>query len=140
MICKKARRSPVAFTLVELLVVIGIIAVLIGILLPALTRARDAAGRTQCLSNMRQMYTLLRMYEVNFKGAAPIGYQHGSANVAASADKRNNYYLSRQANPPDNSAGTNVRFVGLGLLFPANLVKLGEGKVFYCPAFQGDLN
>jgi prepilin-type N-terminal cleavage/methylation domain-containing protein len=51
-----------AFTLVELLVVIGIIALLVAILMPALTRARDQAVRVQCMNNVRQLLLGCHMY------------------------------------------------------------------------------
>jgi len=60
-----------AFTLVELLVVIGIIALLISILLPALNRAREQANATKCASNMRQLYMYLVMYTGENKNFLP---------------------------------------------------------------------
>jgi prepilin-type N-terminal cleavage/methylation domain-containing protein/prepilin-type processing-associated H-X9-DG protein len=66
-----ASKSRRAFTLVELLVVIGIIALLISILLPALNRARVQAAATKSLSNLRQIHLALEMYRNAFNGRYP---------------------------------------------------------------------
>ena len=70
-----------AFTLVELLVVIGIIAVLIGILLPALNRARAAALTVSCSSNLRQIYLAARNYAAENKDSLPYGMAFPRENV-----------------------------------------------------------
>jgi prepilin-type processing-associated H-X9-DG protein/prepilin-type N-terminal cleavage/methylation domain-containing protein len=59
------------FTLVELLVVIGIIATLIAFLLPALSKARDASLTAQCMSNMRQNGLAMQLYENDNPGCLP---------------------------------------------------------------------
>lgn len=64
-----------AFTLIELLVVISIIALLVGILLPALGAARRAAQDLQCSSNLRQQMVGVFSYATNYKGVLPVGYQ-----------------------------------------------------------------
>jgi len=65
------KRRHLGFTLVELLVVIGIIALLISMLLPALNRARDSARTLQCLSNLRQIQFGLLQYLRDNKDIIP---------------------------------------------------------------------
>jgi prepilin-type N-terminal cleavage/methylation domain-containing protein len=62
------------FTLVELLVVMGIIAVLIAILLPALSRSRETANRVKCGSNLRSIGQMLNSYAAQNRGAYPRTY------------------------------------------------------------------
>jgi prepilin-type N-terminal cleavage/methylation domain-containing protein len=110
------RRRKNGFTLVELLVVIGIIALLISMLLPALNKARWMAQKTVCLSNLRQLGTAFRMYAIQHKDAIPIGYM---------SQKQFSYVINW-----NNTNGTKVS--QMGLLVIANVLK--APKTYYCPA------
>ena len=70
-------RKRMAFTLVELLVVIGIIALLLAILLPALNRARQQANSLWCLSNLRQIGIAITAYTEDNNGNYPLYYWNG---------------------------------------------------------------
>jgi prepilin-type processing-associated H-X9-DG protein len=69
-----------AFTLVEILVVIGVIAILIGLLLPALNRAREQARVVKCASNIRQIYHAVVMYANEHRGKLPFAEAHPGLN------------------------------------------------------------
>ena len=66
------KTGKASFTLIELLVVIAIIAILAGMLLPALTRSRESAKASQCLGNQKQINLMLALYSDGSKGWYPV--------------------------------------------------------------------
>ena len=96
---KSSRRS--AFTLVELLVVIGIIAVLISVLLPVLGAARRSADKAKCLASLHQMGDAYKMYASDNRGAWPVSVHFwpgvGTINgmAAPHRDKRYHDFIAR---------------------------------------------
>jgi len=135
--CRRRHRRRHAFTLVELLVVIGIVAILIGLLLPTLRRARESAKNAQCLSNLHQVGVYLQLYQNQYRGQLPVYV------IGHSARLGHFLYAGSVGSVPLND------FSGLGLMVPANIVPddptSAQARVFYCPtaaAFipQNDFN
>jgi len=94
---KQTRRK--GFTLVELLVVIGIIALLISILLPSLNRARETANRVKCGSNMRQIGQAIQLYANENKGNYPRTFYNPAAGTTGNFDAGNGSATADPFNP-----------------------------------------
>ena len=106
-----------AFTLIELLVVIAVIAVLMGILLPALSKARDQARRAHCAGSIRQLAFACVMYSEDNEGNFPPGQAlHGNWGI----------YPVWIRTKSDNNG-----FLSHGILYEQGI--LNEPKLYYCP-------
>jgi prepilin-type N-terminal cleavage/methylation domain-containing protein len=158
---RRRSRPPAAsaFTLVELLVVIGIIAVLIAVLLPVLGRARESANQVKCLSNMRQICVAMINYAGDSKGVMPAS-GGSSAALSNAADPTSSYdwiawqrkkdpVLNRNTGGADQNItyGALAKYLGTKQVVhttpdEANTINPAAEAIFRCPsdAFETRVN
>ena len=112
----RLRSRRAGFTLIELLVVVAIVLILLGLLLPAIGRARSSAVRIKCQANLRSVHQLLHVYATDYDSALPLGYRGGRM----------------QWNTMVYSGFGAGNYVLFGRMERAGL--LDEPEVLYCPA------
>ncbi len=135
-----------AFTLVELLVVIGIIALLVGILLPALNAARRQANAIKCAAALREIGTCFKMYELDNKGYWPVARLNGWTTALP-------YNVDGVDYPTTTPAGGQAYWftflqkyatktkVGAAIGTDTNAAALSRKTIFFgCPSWEGYMN
>jgi prepilin-type N-terminal cleavage/methylation domain-containing protein len=131
-------RKRAAFTLVELLVVIGIIAVLVALLLPALQKAQEHAVHVKCASNLRQIGLASLTYAQNNRDYLPVHGQFWKSNNPANGRHRMQGPLVTYEVKSNASPFEVERVVQTGLLYATKFILNPEAV--YCPGGYDDLN
>lgn len=141
------RKTPLGFTLVELLVVITIIGILIALLLPAVQAAREAARMAQCSNNLKQIGLAMLNYE-SAKGTLPTGYVYNAATDAtynsgsgAPAWGWNTFILPYlELEPLYDMLSPDSKMMRESLLDTTVLVPAAQKRlaVYRCPSDNGD--
>ena len=133
-------RKTKAFTLVELLVVIGIIAILITLLLPALQKARQQANLVKCESNIRQLLACVNMYVSESKMQLPYCNWEGDVNATDRYQFGWLFTSPRTGNWPNNLAGQwptgNPGSPPLGMMTGVLWKYNKSADLYHCPLFD----
>lgn len=117
----RKRSQRLGFTLIELLVVVAIIAVLMAILLPSLSHAREQSKRTACASNLRQIGISVTMYSNEWNTYLPIYYEVVNS---VTIDEGNTYWVARKLAP----------YYGNGIANNTQIfTQWHRGKLWACP-------
>jgi prepilin-type N-terminal cleavage/methylation domain-containing protein len=134
-----SRRQHRGFTLVELLVVIGIIGVLVSLLLPSLQKARSAADRVKCMSNQRSLLQALEMYRASSDGWYPNYLPGGNAAGSVIIRHESGDWVGWDATVGGSRRyKTDQGWTNLGMPYARGFIK--DGRTYYCPSEQIEMN
>jgi prepilin-type N-terminal cleavage/methylation domain-containing protein len=130
------RNRSKGFTLIELLVVIAIIALLIAILLPALGKAREAAKRAACASNMKQIHTGMVLYGQDYSGSFPATDNSAMTDMAAENGNVCNIVSGAEDDSKLATASSKTKGTISMMLWKLVIADVAQPEIFNCPSSE----